>query len=435
MVQQSGMFCKSIFRAERRPMKTEQSGRLKKQWLLIILCCFAYSFAYAGRYSYNANIAPIMDFYGITRADAGLVGTFFFFAYGVGQFVNAVLCRFYHKKYIIAGALLLSSAINVALFFHPPFEAVKYLWLFNGACQSILWPTLILTLGEALDQSMVKCAVLFMSFSVLIGTFLAYGGSALFNLGAGFRYTFLLGAIPMVAVGIVWFLSYRALTERTVPIEMKKTESEKKQSHVSGGMTGALLGLLIVCAVFAVVDNFVKDGLNTWMPVILKEQYGFGDSISILFTLVLPLFGVFGSILALSVNRKIKDFRLLIGLFYLILCVFMYGIMLSVRQNASVPFLICQGFIACFAHGINGILVSIMPLALREKINSGFLAGAMNASCYIGSTASAYGLGRIADGSGWNRVTVVLLAASVAATVLAGFALTAWLLRRKKREA
>lgn len=412
-------------------MKTERSGHLKRQWLLIFLCCFAYSFAYAGRYSYNANIAPIMDFYGITRADAGLVGTFFFFAYGVGQFVNAVFCRFYRKKYIIAGVLLLSAAINVVLFFRPPFETVKYLWLFNGACQSILWPTLILTLGEALDQSMVKSAVLFMSFSVLIGTFLAYGGSALFNLGAGFQYTFLLGAIPMASIGVVWFLSYRTLTERTVPPEMKKTESEEKQSHVPKGMTRSLLGLLIICAVFAIADNLIKDGLNTWMPVILKEQYGFGDSVSILLTLVLPLFGVFGSILALSVNRKIKDFRLLIGLFYLVTSVFLYGIMLSMRQNAAVLFLICQGFIACFAHGINGILVSIMPLAMREKVNSGFLAGAMNASCYIGSTASAYGLGRIADGSGWNRVTAVLLVASVAATVLAGFSLTGGLFRRK----
>ena len=74
-------------------MEPEQTNRRKKQWLLILLCCLAYSFAYAGRYSYNANIAPIMEFYGVTRAEAGLVSTFFFFAYGVGQLVNAVLCK------------------------------------------------------------------------------------------------------------------------------------------------------------------------------------------------------------------------------------------------------------------------------------------------------------------------------------------------------
>jgi hypothetical protein len=46
---------------------------MKKQKLLILLCCLVYSFAYAGRYSYSANIGSIIDFYGITRAEAGAV--------------------------------------------------------------------------------------------------------------------------------------------------------------------------------------------------------------------------------------------------------------------------------------------------------------------------------------------------------------------------
>ena len=37
----------------------------------------------------------------------------------------------------------------------------------------------------------------------------------------------------------------------------------------------------------------------------------------------------------------------------------------------------------------------MMPLELRDRVNSGFLAGLMNSATYIGSTASAYGLGRI----------------------------------------
>ena len=401
-------------------MEPEQPNHLKKQKLLILLCCLAYSFAYAGRYSYNANIAPIMEFYQVSRADAGLVSTCFFFAYGAGQLVNAALCRFYNKKYVIAGALLCSAVINTVLFSCPPFAAIKYLWLLNGACQSVLWPTLILTLGETLDETMMKRAVVIMSLPVLIGTFLAYGGSALFNLGNFFHVSFLCGSVLMMAVGIVWLFSYRTLTEtRTVP-EAEKPELGESRHLTHRVMAGAMMSLLIVCAIFAVVDNFVKDGLNTWMPMILKEQYGFGDSTSIVLTLILPLFGVFGSVLALRTNRWIKDFRSLMGFFYLLLCVCLCGVMFSMRQNAVVPFLICQGLIACLAHGINTVLTSILPLAMRKKINSGSLAGLMNASCYIGSTASAYGLGKIADGAGWNTVIAVLLITAISATVLAG---------------
>jgi sugar phosphate permease len=61
-----------------------------------------------------------------------------------------------------------------------------------------------------------------------------------------------------------------------------------------------------------------------------------------------------------------------------------------------------------------------MPLALRDRINTGFLAGLMNACCYVGSAVSAYGLGKIADGKSWDFVIRILLISAAAATALAG---------------
>lgn len=53
----------------------KQKTAKRKQQTLIAVCCMVYGFAYAGRYGYHANIAPIMEFYGVTRAEAGLVST------------------------------------------------------------------------------------------------------------------------------------------------------------------------------------------------------------------------------------------------------------------------------------------------------------------------------------------------------------------------
>ena len=388
--------------------------------LFIVLCCLVYSFAYAGRYSYHANIAPVMNHYGVTHAEAGLVGTFFFFAYGGGQLLNAFLCKFYNKRIVISAALFVSAVINLILLFDVPFALIKFLWLVNGISQSVLWPTLILAESEALDTKMLKRAVFLMSFSVLFGTLLAYGSSALFNLTGLFRATFLFGAVLMAAIGFVWLLSYRKLTERSTadPVREDDPETAGKGGRM---IAAALVGLIIVSGVFAVVDNFVKDGMNTWMPVILKEEYGFGDSISIVLTLVLPVFGVFGSALALQVNRWLKDFRAVIGLLYMMLAISLLGILYALRAgNALVWFLICQGAVSCLAHGINAVLTSIMPLTLREQINSGFLAGLLNACCYIGSTASAYGLGKIADGTGWDPVILLLFFTAADSALLAG---------------
>ncbi len=390
----------------------------RKQQILIAVCCMVYGFAYAGRYGYNANIAPIMEFYGITRAEAGLVSTCFFFAYGAMQLVHGILCRFYPKKIVIPAALFLSAALNLTVFFQPPFAAIKYLWLVNGICQSVLWPSLVLTLGETLEPGMMKQAVFVISLATMFGTLISYGGSALFNLFAFFRGSFLLGAVLTVLIGLIWLFSYDRLTaERYVASAGEITTAEKSRKALGGG----LVGFLSVCVLFAAVCNFVKDGLSTWTPVILKEQFGLGDSASMILTLILPVFGLFGSMLALAVNRKIRDYRLMAGVFYVGLSLCLGGLLLSFRGAGVVLTLALLGVISCLAYAVNNVVTSMMPLELRDRVNSGFLAGLMNSATYIGSTASAYGLGRIADGAGWNAVILVMLGASVL-SALAGIA-------------
>ena len=49
------------------------------------------------------------------------------------------------------------------------------------------------------------------------------------------------------------------------------------------------------------------------------------------------------------------------------------------------------------------------PLYMRDKINSGLLAGILNGCCYVGSTISSYCLGLVADNVGWTGVFVLLL--------------------------
>jgi sugar phosphate permease len=44
-------------------------------------------------------------------------------------------------------------------------------------------------------------------------------------------------------------------------------------------------------------------------------------------------------------------------------------------------------------------------------LTAGMLAGILNGCCYVGSTASAYGLGLVAERAGWLAVFWVLLGA------------------------
>lgn len=57
-------------------------------------------------------------------------------------------------------------------------------------------------------------------------------------------------------------------------------------------------------------------------------------------------------------------------------------------------------------------------MSVPDKKSSGFYAGVMNGATYVGSTISTYGLGLIADKSGWNGTFLSLAAISVVSAIV-----------------
>ncbi|MBQ9429009.1 MAG: MFS transporter, partial [Clostridia bacterium] len=117
---------------------------------LIFLCWLVYAVSYLGKVNYSANITQIVDHFGVSKAEAGLVPTFFFFAYGAGQVVNGVFCKKYNIKWMVFCSLAASGLLNLAVARTGDFAPVKWLWMANGALLSVLWPTLIRLLSEKL---------------------------------------------------------------------------------------------------------------------------------------------------------------------------------------------------------------------------------------------------------------------------------------------
>ena len=397
----------------------ENSYSKKKQITLIIICALAYTFSYLGRFSYNANINLFISEYNITKADAGLVTSLFFFSYGIGQIINAFICKYYNKRFIIFSVLLISSVINLLVFVGLPFSFIKYLWFINGLCLSILWPTLILTLSENLDKSLLKPSILVMSITVPIGTLIIYGFSALFVSFNAYKTTFLFSTIMLLIVAFIWVILYkRSSRSEKLDTETFKEELSSEDDKPYKSTLKYIVLLLVTLSIFAILDNLLKDGIQTWVPTILKESYGVEDSISILLTLVLPLFSIFGATIAILLNKKIKDYAYLILTFFAFIC----GLIFIVTKIFNLPnyilLLVCFVLIELFLHATNNVITSMAPLLLRRRINSGFTAGFLNGMCYVGSVISSFGIGALADRIGnWEKVFMILFLISLISLV------------------
>ena len=390
----------------------------KKQTWLIVLCWAIYTIAYLGRYSYTSNGVPIKRFYGVENDEFSLATTFFFFAYGAGQILNGLLSGKYNMRYVLSGALAVSSAINVSVYFGLPFYLIKYFWLVNGLSQAVLWASLLRILSCYLDEKHTKTAVVIMSTTVSIGTFISYGTSAAFALFDGFLYSFLLAAVCMAAIAAIWFLFYGKLTdnlrlENSFPPPDEKEAGEKNKNALGSG----LFVLLAVFGIYAVATNFIKDGLSTWVPHILSEEYGLNDSLSIILTLVLPLFGVFGALSAVTLNKFIKDHSDLTGVFFALSSACTLGIVLLLETEYWYMILVLFGLVTMFMHGANNVITSMLPLSVGKTYNAGLVGGTLNGACYVGSTLSQYVIAAIATAAEWDTVMRVLLYLCAAAAL------------------
>ncbi len=397
----------------------------KTQFLLIFLCWAVYTVAYVGRYSYTANGVPIMKYFSVNKDEFALATTFFFFAYGAGQILNGIFCRRYPMKWMIAGSLLLSAVINGLVFFGLPFQFIKYIWLVNGLCQSVFWASLLRILSCYLDEKHMNKAVIIMSTPVTLGTLLVYGMSALFALFDGFKLTFLIAFVAMSAIGVLWFFYYPVLTKRaklenlptmSAVTEETSPETVKKERAKNSFFRSGILYMLLLFCVYAIVSNYVKDGLTTWVPQILSEQYQLDDSLSIILTLVLPILGLCGAIFAVFVNKFVKNHSDLLGVFFGLSAITILGIQLLFKTELWYLVLLLFGLVSLFMNGANNIITNMFPLHVGKKYNSGLIAGLLNGACYVGSTLSQYLIALIAIAGDWSAVISVFFYLSVGIT-------------------
>lgn len=397
---------------------------------LLILCWLVYAASLLGKVNYAANITQIEAFYNVSHAAAGMASTFYFFAYGVGQVINGLLCKKYPLKYVVFGGLLVSGLMNFLVGFIGNFALIKYAWLLNGLALSVLWPCLIRLLSECMPKKEMLRASVVMGTTTAAGTIVIYALSALYVKIADFTWAFYTAAIVVPVIAFLWLFLFNRLA---VPVEEEPSDVPvREQSTVSSGKKtlSDIFACICLLAFVAVATNLIKDGLTTWVPSILKEGFALDTSFSILLTLALPIVGLFGNLFANTLYKKLKNFVVVLIALFFGVSVFLAVVIGSLTIGSSVAALLGFSLVYFLASSSNSTITSIFPLQMKGKINSGMIAGVLNGFCYVGSTISSYGLGLIADAWGWTVMFYVLL--TVAACVLVATLSFSFFSRRKK---
>ena len=276
--------------------------------------------------------------------------------------------------------------------------------------QSVLWSTLIKTLSYFLSDKKLPKAILAMSTTVAIGTFLAYGISSVSVKNGNWQIVFYVASAVVFISAFIWLFLFGPSRKPSAVEASDKTEKIK---------TSRIVLLSLFLAAFAGVANgFIKDGMTTWVPSVLYEEFGVSQSFSILLTLCLPLVSTLGAAIAKKIHEKISSHAAMNLIFYVISALLCAGVLLSLRIHSIVTIMICFIGVACGMSMINNVITSMFALDHRKMLNAGFAAGLLNTFCYVGSTATSYTLGAVSQSFGWNAVFIIMLSVCIVAAIV-----------------
>ncbi|MCR5149741.1 MAG: MFS transporter [Clostridiales bacterium] len=396
---------------QKNPGKKLKAEITKDEKIIMFICWLVYVAAYIGRLNYSATIVAIIADRGFSKAEAGLAYSFFAFAYGIGQFVNGMLSSKYNNRVMVFASLTVSSFLNMAMTMYTDASALKYIWLLNGAVQSVLWSTLVKTIAEHVSDKGMPTAIMAMSTSNTFGTFIVYGISALFVRFTNWKWSFYFASICLIVTAFIWFFLYGNREPLYVKPEVKKEKSKI-------GFKSPMFTCVVVIALAGIANGFIKDGVNTWVPSVLYESFGINQSFSILLTLMLPLIATLSAGVIKYIHTRISSHNEMDALLYVFSAILSLGIIFSLRFKNLITIMLCFVLLSATMSMVNNVITSIFPLDRRKFIGSGMAAGLLNTFCYVGSTVTSYSLGVVSEKGGWNAVFTIMLVISAAAAAI-----------------
>ncbi len=362
------------------------------------LFTLVYMVSYITRINYGAIIAEMVIDTGHSKSMLSMALTGSFITYGAGQIVSGFLGDLFSPKKLLSIGFVLTVLMNLTIpFCHSPYLMLA-VWCVNGFAQSFMWPPLVKLMTGLLSIEDYNSVSVKVSWGSSFGTIIVYLAAPLFISIWDWRSVFVFSAAAGAVMLVIWqLLGYDI--EKTPAVESAERSSATGGSFMRPFIVG------IMCAI--VLQGLLRDGVTTWMPSYIDETYHLGSEISILTGVVLPVFGIGCMQLTSMVYRRRPGAPLLTAaLFFAIggMCAVLLNFVSG--GNAVLSVLCSAGLTGCM-HGVNLILICMIPPFFKYTGKVSTVSGVLNACTYIGSALSTYGTARLTEEFGWS-VTLVL---------------------------
>ena len=381
-------------------MNTGQPSLAKGPKLMVGALCATYGVFYLGRVNISVVLPLLAVELDVSLAEVGILGTVFFWVYGLGNFIFGEVGSHISPSRIIGLCLLVTAIANLAFGFQSSLILMLLLWGANGLAQAGGWSPMVRILAERLAPSQIKRVSTIMPFSYVIGTVVTWTLIGAVATGENWRIAFWLPGVVLLMAAGLW---------RAGGIDApRRRASAFRPATIVAEARGIAFALVI-----SALAGFVRNGSIIWLPTFILDSELIADNLVGALAALTQLVAIPGLMLArhgvVRSNRVLATAAVMLGA-----AGFAFLLLTMTTDRLSIP-VVCLAMM--ILGGAFGLVTSSMPLTLAPPGRASSVAGTLNMMATFAGGFAGFSIGALVEHSGWSAVFglwgVLLLLASL----------------------
>lgn len=377
---------------------------------LFMLCWIVYFTSYIGRLNYSSAMPALISENVVTASQAGAISMAYFFAYGIGQFINGFLGDKINPGKMIFIGLLLSGVVNFLMGMQKNFWAMAIFWCINGYSQSMIWPPIIYIFAEMMENDERVKSCVNITSSMAIGTLTSYFLSATMITLWGWRAVFFAAASVLCTVAVIFIIKFHQVENyvaiygqpHVISNDMETKYNQKETVRISFSKVAFTSGLLAIL-IPVIVHGVLKDGMTTWVPTYISETFQTSAAMSILLTAVLPIVNLIGAYWAQYMYRRFfKRKEIKTAVFFFCIAGIALFLLWRVSSISMIFTVVLLAVVTTSMMGVNTLFINLIPLHFERVGRVASVSGFLNSMAYLGTAVSTFLIGILVEKTGWD---------------------------------
>lgn len=362
---------------------------MKNKGLIFAVCYISYTLIYVARLNISMAAAPLKAGGELTSAQIGLLGSVFFVVYSVGRLINGTLSERFPARNMIAAGLLLGALANILFGFLPPFPALTVLWGVNAYAQSMLWSSVLKTVGAVYGESRSQKISAYMVTSVATGNIAGIIVAMLLIRSFGVRMAFIIPGALLAASAAAVFI----ITGKPDKCSVSGFSGRKALKNKS-------VRFMLIPAVF---HGIMKDNISLWMAVYIADKFGMDMEKFAFYLLLIPIAGFVGRFLYPPLYKLFGYNENAVSLIGFLLCA-VFSLLLVFAAVSPVAAVVYLGGIYISVSLINTSVLSVFPMRFYSDGMSGTVSGLMDFCTYFGAGIGSAVYGTLISDFGYGSM-------------------------------